>query len=255
MAMSCQQSRSTPSTFHAIVLTACSLGQNPARQVAIGAGLPESVVSTTINKVCASSIKALIIGAQTIITGNADIVVAAGTESMSNVPHYLPNMRNGAKFGDQSLVDGILKDGLTDAYGKEHMGLAGEKCAGDYSFTREDQDEYCIRSYKKAIAATEAGKFTAEIAPIEVPQGRGKPPVTVSVDDEPKNVSTHLTITHLVISGYQLLTKPSSTSPRPAHSALPSRRMVPSPPPTLRRSLMAPPPLSLPRKRLSRSTV
>lgn len=190
MAMSCQQSRSTPSTFHAIVLTACSLGQNPARQVAIGAGLPESVVSTTINKVCASSIKALIIGAQTIITGNADIVVAAGTESMSNVPHYLPNMRNGAKFGDQSLVDGILKDGLTDAYGKEHMGLAGEKCAGDYSFTREDQDEYCIRSYKKAIAATEAGKFTAEIAPIEVPQGRGKPPVTVSVDDEPKNVST-----------------------------------------------------------------
>lgn len=203
--MSCLRSRSTPSTpstFHAIVLTTYSLGQNPARQVAIGAGLPESVVSTTINKVCASSIKALIIGAQTIITGNADIVVAAGTESMSNVPHYLPNMRNGAKFGDQSLVDGILKDGLTDAYGKEHMGLAGEKCAGDYSFTREDQDEYCIRSYKKAIAATEAGKFTAEIAPIEVPQGRGKPPVTVSVDDEPKNVSTHLTITDLVHSRY-----------------------------------------------------
>jgi acetyl-CoA C-acetyltransferase len=172
-----------------------NLGQNPARQVAIGAGLPESVVSTTINKVCASSIKALIIGAQTIITGNADIVVAAGTESMSNVPHYLPNMRNGAKFGDQSLVDGILKDGLTDAYGKEHMGLAGEKCAGDYSFTREDQDEYCIRSYKKAIAATEAGKFTAEIAPIEVPQGRGKPPVTVSVDDEPKNFNESKTRT------------------------------------------------------------
>ena len=257
--MSCQQSKSTSSTFHAAtVLTTYSLGQNPARQVAIGAGLPESVVSTTINKVCASSIKALIIGAQTIITGNADIVVAAGTESMSNVPHYLPNMRNGAKFGDQSLVDGILKDGLTDAYGKEHMGLAGEKCAGDYSFTREDQDEYCIRSYKKAIAATEAGKFTAEIAPIEVPQGRGKPPVTVSVDDEPKNVSTRHN--HHLSCEYppgrkQLLTKPSSTSPRPAHSALPSRRMVPSPPPTLRRFPMAPPPLSSPRKRLSRSTV
>ncbi|KAJ8111754.1 hypothetical protein OPT61_g5718 [Boeremia exigua] len=164
-----------------------NLGQNPARQCAIGAGLPESTVSTTINKVCASSIKALIVGAQTIITGNADIVVAAGTESMSNVPHYLPNMRTGAKFGDQSLVDGVLKDGLTDAYKKEHMGLQGEECADDHSFSREDQDEYCIRSYKKAIAATEAGLFTSEIAPIEVPQGRGKPPVTVSVDDEPKN--------------------------------------------------------------------
>ncbi|KAJ4335396.1 erg10, acetyl-CoA C-acetyltransferase [Didymella glomerata] len=164
-----------------------NLGQNPARQCAIGAGLPESTVSTTINKVCASSIKSLIVGAQTIITGNADIVVAAGTESMSNVPHYLPNMRTGAKFGDQSLVDGVLKDGLTDAYKKEHMGLQGEECADDHGFTREDQDEYCIRSYKKAIAATEAGWFTSEIAPIEVPQGRGKPPVTVSVDDEPKN--------------------------------------------------------------------
>jgi acetyl-CoA C-acetyltransferase len=166
-----------------------SLGQNPARQCAIGAGLPESTVSTTINKVCASSIKSLIIGAQTIITGNADIVVAAGTESMSNTPHYLPVMRTGAKFGDQSLVDGVLKDGLTDAYKKEHMGLQGEECADDHGFSREDQDEYCIRSYKKAIAATEAGWFTSEIAPIEVPQGRGKPSITVDKDDEPKNVS------------------------------------------------------------------
>ncbi|KAF3038500.1 erg10, acetyl-CoA C-acetyltransferase [Didymella keratinophila] len=172
-----------------------NLGQNPARQCAIGAGLPESTVSTTINKVCASSIKSLIVGAQTIITGNADIVVAAGTESMSNVPHYLPNMRTGAKFGDQSLVDGVLKDGLTDAYKKEHMGLQGEECADDHGFTREDQDEYCIRSYKKAIAATEAGWFTSEIAPIEVPQGRGKPPVTVSVDDEPKNFNESKTRT------------------------------------------------------------
>lgn len=171
------------------MLTCQSLGQNPARQCAIGAGLPESTISTTINKVCASSIKSIIIGAQTIITGNADIVVAAGTESMSNTPHYLPVMRTGAKFGDQTLVDGVLKDGLTDAYKKEHMGLQGEECASDHGFSREDQDEYCIRSYKKAIAATEAGWFASEIAPIEVPQGRGKPPVTVSVDDEPKNVS------------------------------------------------------------------
>ncbi|KAF2132936.1 thiolase [Dothidotthia symphoricarpi CBS 119687] len=172
-----------------------NLGQNPARQCAIGAGLPESTIATTVNKVCASSIKALICGAQTIITGNADVVVAAGTESMSNTPHYLPNMRNGAKFGDQSLVDGVLKDGLTDAYKKEHMGLQGEECANDYGFTREDQDEYCIRSYKKAIAADEAGLFKTEIAPIEVPVGRGKPPVVVDRDDEPKNFNESKTRT------------------------------------------------------------
>jgi acetyl-CoA C-acetyltransferase len=164
-----------------------NLGQNPARQCAIGAGLPESTIATTVNKVCASSIKSMIIGAQTIITGNADIVVAAGTESMSNTPHYLPNMRNGAKFGDQTLVDGVLKDGLTDAYKKEHMGLQGEECADDHGFTREDQDEYCIRSYKKAIAAQEAGLFKDEIVPVEVSAGRGKPPVVVDSDDEPKN--------------------------------------------------------------------
>lgn len=166
-----------------------SLGQNPARQVALGAGLPESTVATTVNKVCASSVKALIIAAQTIITGNADIVVAGGTESMSQTPHYLPNLRTGAKFGDQSLVDGVLKDGLTDAYKKEHMGLQGEECADDHGFNREQQDDYCIRSYKKAIAAQEAGWFKEEIAPIEVSGGRGKPNITIDKDDEPKNVS------------------------------------------------------------------
>jgi acetyl-CoA C-acetyltransferase len=138
--------------------------------------------------VCASSIKAIILGAQTIITGNADIVVAGGTESMSNVPHYLPNLRQGAKFGDQPLVDGVLKDGLTDSYKKEHMGLQGEECADEHGFNREAQDDYCIRSYKKAIAATEAGWFKEEIAPIEVSGGRGKPAIVVDKDDEPKNV-------------------------------------------------------------------
>ncbi|KAF2281218.1 erg10, acetyl-CoA C-acetyltransferase [Westerdykella ornata] len=164
-----------------------NLGQNPARQVALGAGLPESTVATTVNKVCASSIKSIILGAQTIITGNADIVVAGGTESMSNTPHYLPNMRTGAKFGNQTLVDGVLKDGLTDAYKNEHMGLQGEECADDHGFDREAQDSYCIRSYKKAIAAQEAGWFREEIAPIQVSAGRGKPPVTVDKDDEPNN--------------------------------------------------------------------
>lgn len=172
-----------------------NLGQNPARQCAIGAGLPESTVATTVNKVCASSIKALIIGAQTIITGNADIVVAGGTESMSNVPHYLPNMRTGAKFGDQTLVDGVLKDGLTDAYKKEHMGLQGEECADDHGFTREHQDDYCIRSYKKAQAAQEAGWFAEEIAPIQVSGGRGKPMITIDKDDEPKNFNESKTRT------------------------------------------------------------
>ncbi|EKG22338.1 Thiolase [Macrophomina phaseolina MS6] len=131
--------------------------------------------------------KAIILGAQTIITGNAEIVVAGGTESMSNVPHYLPNMRTGAKFGDQKLVDGVLKDGLTDVYKTEHMGLQGELCASEHGFSREDQDDYCIRSYKKAQAAQENGWFKDEIAPIEVSGGRGKPNVVVDKDDEPKN--------------------------------------------------------------------
>ncbi|KAF2259699.1 acetyl-CoA acetyltransferase IB [Lojkania enalia] len=164
-----------------------NLGQNPARQVALSAGLPESTVATTVNKVCAASAKAIIIGAQTIMTGNADIIVAAGTESMSNTPHYLPNMRTGAKFGDQSLVDGLLKDGLTDAYKKEHMGLQGEECADDHGFNRDQQDDYCIRSYKKAIAAQESGWFREEIVPVEVPGGRGKPNIVIDKDDEPKN--------------------------------------------------------------------
>lgn len=167
-----------------------SVGQNPARQCAIGAGLPESAVCTTVNKVCASALKAIILGAQTIMTGNADIVVAGGTESMSNTPHYLPNSRTGAKFGHQTLVDGIMKDGLQDAYGKQElMGLQAEECAQDHEFTRQQQDDYAIRTYEKAQAAQAAGAFDYEIAPIELPGFRGKPGVTVSQDDEPKNVS------------------------------------------------------------------
>ena len=164
-----------------------NLGQNAARQCTIGAGLPESTVATTVNKVCASSIKAMALGAQTILTSTADVVVAGGTESMSNVPHYLPNMRTGAKFGDQTLVDGVLKDGLMDAYKKEHMGLQGEECAEDHGFGREESDEYCIRSYKKAQQAQESGWFGEEIAPVTIPGARGKPDTTVDKDDEPKN--------------------------------------------------------------------
>lgn len=181
--------------FFGNVLSA-NLGQNPARQCAIGAGLSESTVCTTVNKVCASSIKAMILGAQTIITGNADIVVAGGAESMSNVPHYLPVLRTGAKFGNQILVDGVLRDGLTDAYGKhDHMGIQAEECAQDHEFSREEQDQYCIRSYKKAQAAQASGWFGAEIAPVEVSGGRGKPNVTVDKDEEPKNFNEDKTRT------------------------------------------------------------
>lgn len=141
-----------------------------------------------MNKVCASALKAIILGAQNIITGTSDIVVAGGTESMSNAPHYLPNLRTGAKYGDQTLVDGVLKDGLTDSFDKQHMGIAAELCANDNDLSREAQDEYAINSYKKAQAATEAG-FFAEIIPVEVSGGRGKPNIKVDRDDEVKNLN------------------------------------------------------------------
>ena len=169
--------------------TSNSLGQAPARQCAINAGLPNTVSSTTVNKVCASGMKAIILGAQTIMTGNASIVVVGGTESMSNTPHYLPTLRTGAKYGDQTLVDGVTKDGLTDAYDKkEHMGIHAELCAKEHEITREMQDEYAIKTYQKAQAATEAGFFT-EIAPIEVSGGRGKPAIKITRDEEVKNLN------------------------------------------------------------------
>lgn len=174
-----------------------SVGQSPARQCALGAGLDESTVCTTVNKVCASALKAIILGAQTIMTGNADVVVAGGTESMSNAPHYLPNLRNGAKYGNQTLVDGIMKDGLTDAGKQELMGLQAEECAQDHTFKREDQDEYALRSYQKAQAAQQAGLFDDEISPIELPGFRGKPGVTVAQDDEPKNVRLDVSRFHI----------------------------------------------------------
>ncbi|KAK3488901.1 acetyl-CoA acetyltransferase [Neurospora hispaniola] len=173
--------------FFGNVLSA-GVGQAPARQCALKAGLSNKVVATTVNKVCASGMKAIILGAQTIMTGNADIVVAGGTESMSNVPHYMQNLRTGVKYGDGGLVDGIQSDGLRDAYGKELMGVQAELCAKDHELSREAQDEYAINSYQKAQAATEAGLFK-EIAPIEVPGGRGKPAIKIDRDEEVKNLN------------------------------------------------------------------
>lgn len=191
--MSCPPSKAnplneTPYPSQRALTFRSSLGQAPARQAAIGAGLAPSTICTTVNKVCASSLKAVALGAQNIMLGTSSVVVAGGAESMSNTPHYLPNLRNGAKYGDQTLVDGVLKDGLTDVYKKEHMGLQGELCAVEHELTREAQDEYAINSYKKAQAATEAGLFK-EIVPVEVSGGRGKPNVTIDRDDEVKNLN------------------------------------------------------------------
>ncbi|KAI9802180.1 MAG: hypothetical protein M1825_002900 [Sarcosagium campestre] len=178
--------------FFGNVLSA-NLGQAPARQCALAGGLSESTPCTTINKVCASSLKAVIFAAQTIITGNADVVVAGGAESMSNCPHYLPTLRTGAKFGDQTLVDGVLKDGLTDAYGqKQHMGMAAEECADDHDFNREQQDDYAVKTYKNAQTAQANGWFKEEIVPVEVSGGRGKPNIVVDKDEETKNASLNV---------------------------------------------------------------
>lgn len=161
-------------------------GQAPARQAALYAGLSESVACTTINKVCASGMKAVMQGAQAIIAGDAEIVVAGGMENMSLIPHYV-QLRNGVKFGPTSLVDGMQKDGLTDAYDNNAMGVSADLCATEYNITREAQDNFAIQSYERSAAAWEAGKFDAEIVPIEVPQRRGDA-IIVSKDEEFTNV-------------------------------------------------------------------
>ena len=161
-------------------------GQAPARQAALYAGLSESVACTTINKVCASGMKAVMQGAQAIMAGDAEIVVAGGMENMSLIPHYV-HLRNGVKFGPTSLVDGMQKDGLTDAYDNNAMGVCADLCATEYNITREAQDNFSIQSYERSAAAWEAGKFDAEIVPVEVPQRRGDA-IVVTKDEEFTNV-------------------------------------------------------------------
>ncbi|EGW33160.1 thiolase ib [Spathaspora passalidarum NRRL Y-27907] len=166
-----------------------NVGQAPARQVALKAGLPNSIVASTINKVCASGMKSIIIGAQNIICGTSEIVVAGGAESMSNTPYYLPAARTGARYGDSVMVDGVQKDGLLDVYEQKLMGVAAEKCAKDHGFTRDDQDDFAVGSYKKAAEAYAQGKFASEVAPITIKGIRGKPDVVVSEDEEVKNLN------------------------------------------------------------------
>ncbi len=162
------------------------VGQAPARQAALGAGIPNTVPCTTVNKVCASGMKALMNAAQLIALGDADIVVAGGMESMSNIPHYV-HMRNGVKFGPSTLIDGMQKDGLVDAYDKNAMGVCADACASEYKFSREDQDAFAVQSYERSAKAWSEGKFTDEVIPVAVPQRRGEP-VIVSEDEEFKNV-------------------------------------------------------------------
>lgn len=164
-----------------------NLGQAPARQASKFAGLPDNVIATTVNKVCASGMKAIALAAQAIQLGDADVVVAGGMESMSNVPFYSPNLRWGNKYGNATLVDGLAKDGLTDVYHNYPMGNAAELCATEYKLTREAQDEFAINSYKKSQAAIEAGKFENEIVPVEIPQRGGEVKI-FNKDEEPFNV-------------------------------------------------------------------
>jgi len=164
-----------------------NLGQAPARQAAKYAGLPDSVICTTVNKVCASGMKAIAQGAQSILLGDADIIVAGGMESMSNVPYYSPNTRWGNKYGNITFVDGLAKDGLTDCYNGYAMGNAAELCAKDCNISREEQDAFAVQSYQRSQQAWDSGKFADEVVPVEIPQKKGNP-VVFAKDEEPYNV-------------------------------------------------------------------
>jgi acetyl-CoA C-acetyltransferase len=164
-----------------------NLGQAPARQAAIFAGLSKDVPCTTINKVCSSGMKSIMIAAQTILSGDNDVVIAGGMENMSSVPHYMDKSRTGQKLGDMKLIDGLVKDGLTDVYGRVHMGVCAETCAKEMEFSREEQDAFAIESYNRSSQSWKDGKFANEIVPVEVPQRRGDA-LIISEDEEYKNV-------------------------------------------------------------------
>ncbi len=167
-------------------VVSAGLGQAPARQAAIFAGIPETVPCTTVNKVCSSGMKSIMLAAQTIALGDAEIVVAGGMENMSMIPHY-QHARTGSKFGPIKMEDGMQKDGLVDAYEQVAMGVCADECATEYEFSREDQDAFAIESYNRSAKAWSEGKFADEIVPVEIPQRRGEP-IIFSEDEEYKNV-------------------------------------------------------------------
>ena len=161
------------------------LGQNVARQMSVNAGVPVASPAFTINKVCGSGLKAVQLAAQAVLCGDADIVVAGGAENMSQAPYVLPNQRWGARMGDSQVVDTMLRDGLTDAFGSFHMGITAENVAEQYGITREDQDNFAVQSQKRAVAAIEAGRFKEEIVPVEIPQRKGDP-IVFDTDEFPR---------------------------------------------------------------------
>ena len=167
-------------------VVSAGLGQAPARQAAIFAGIPNTVPCTTVNKVCASGMKSIMLAAQTIALGDADIVVAGGMENMSSIPHY-QHARKGSKFGPITMEDGLQKDGLVDAYDNIPMGICADACASEYNFSREDQDAFAVQSYNRSAKAWSDGKYADEIVPVEIPQRRGEP-IIFSEDEEYKNV-------------------------------------------------------------------
>ena len=167
-------------------VVSANLGQAPARQAALKAGLPVNVRCTTVNKVCASGTKAIMIAAQTIQLGQADVIIAGGMESMSNAPYYIPKARFGYKYGDGQLIDGLAKDGLVDPFDQSAMGVFADQTAIKYNISRETQDAFAIQSYQRAAEATKNGNFGAEIIPVDVPTNKGS--LTVSEDEEYKNV-------------------------------------------------------------------
>lgn len=164
------------------------IGQAPARQAAMAAGVPETVPATTVNKMCGSGLKSVMLAAQAIQSGDADIVVAGGMESMSLAPYLLDRARTGYRYGDGAVVDSLLRDGLIDAYKKIHMGSCCELLNREYRFTREEQDAYAVQSYKRTLAAMDEGKFAAELVPVEIPQSRDGQ-VKVAEDEEPRRVN------------------------------------------------------------------
>lgn len=168
-------------------VVSANLGQAPAKQAALGAGIPNTVPTTAVNKVCSSGAKAIMFGAQAIMLGHADVVVAGGMESMSNIPFYVPNARFGYKYGNATFVDGLAQDGLNDAFNGKAMGFFADATAEKYGFSREDQDAFAIQSYQRAAAATESGAFAGEIVPVAVPQRKGDP-LMITEDEEYKKV-------------------------------------------------------------------
>jgi len=170
-------------------VVSAGLGQNPARQAALGGGLPPDVAAMTVNKVCGSGLKAVALAAQAVIAGDSEIVIAGGMESMSNAPYLLPGAREGYRLGNGTIVDSMIHDGLWDAYENFHMGMTGEIVAEKYRVSRERQDEYALNSHRRAVAAIRAGKFKSEIVPVPVPQKRGDP-IVVDTDEAPRPDAT-----------------------------------------------------------------